>query len=107
MAWIKALLTGALTFGYPTTYAVAGWNLDGTKQVLLHSRGGDVIPIGTVEFSRAGDNIVFRLSINTRVMKSYFLSMRNFKCIDGEEATCYVPYPHVNAVLLRVTIIRG
>jgi len=101
MAWIKTLAACALTFVYPMTYAAAGWNLDGTKQVLLHSRGGDSIPIGTVNFSHAGDNIAFHLSINTNKMKSYFLSMRDFRCIDGEEVTCYVPYPYVNAGIIK------
>lgn len=100
MGWIKTLVAGALTFGYPSTYAVAGWSLDGTKQVLLHSRGGGSIPIGTVTFSRYGNNVAFRLSLNTSAMKPYFLSMRDFKCIDGEEVTCHVPYPYANAQII-------
>lgn len=68
--------------------------LDGVKTILLHSRDGAAIPIGTVRFSPAGARTAFVLSIDPKRTTVFFLSMREFRCVEGAEVMCHVPYPY-------------
>lgn len=73
-----------------------GFEFSGSRSVLLHPREGPAQRIGTVLFTPAADGrIGFRLSLDSAQFKDYFLSMREFKCLDGAtEVLCHVPYPH-------------
>ena len=73
------------------------WVLDGTKTITLITREGQSIPFGTVTFSPDGDRTHFEVSIDKPKLKDYFLSMKEFKCLDGTgEIVCHVPYPYAN-----------
>jgi hypothetical protein len=69
--------------------------MEGTKTIALTTRDGQNIAIGTVTFRPQGDRIGFSVAMDMAKFKDYFLSMKEFKCLDGGvEVQCYVPYPY-------------
>jgi hypothetical protein len=82
------------------TTTVHAFNFEGVHKVMLHSRDGAKVELGTVAFTpsaKVGGNILFKLTMDHARMKDYFLSMREFKCIDGKtEVMCHVPYPYAH-----------
>ncbi|WP_298425800.1 hypothetical protein [Rhodoblastus sp.] len=68
--------------------------LDGLKDIVLHSADGKSMVIGTVAFTPNGDKSQFRINFDDRKFTQYFLSMREFKCVEGQEILCHVPYPY-------------
>lgn len=77
------------------------WEMAGTKRVELRTRDGAIIPIGTVTFTPGLDATRFALDLDRAKFKDFFLSMREFKCIEGLEVQCYVPYPYANPGLVK------
>lgn len=67
---------------------------DGSRKIYLKSADGAEIEIGSVEFKKIGDKITFALDVDRSKFKDFFLSMREFKCLEGKEVQCYVPYPY-------------
>lgn len=76
--------------------AAWAWDLAGTRTVTLHTRDGQAIPIGTVTFSPQGERTGFALQLDHKPFKDFFLSMKEFKCIEGAEIHCHVPYPYAS-----------
>lgn len=72
------------------------WDMSGQKKIILHTNDGKDIPIGTVDFTPTGDGASFKLDVDQRNFKEFFLSMRQFKCLDGPDIQCIVPYPYRN-----------
>ena len=68
--------------------------LEGTKDIVLHTRDGKAIVIGTATFTPEGEESVFALNFDDKKFVQYFLSMREFKCVEGEDILCHVPYPY-------------
>ncbi len=70
--------------------------LDGTRAVRLHSRDGAVLQLGSMAFSPQPDGrSVFTLALQHGVFKDFFLSMKEFKCLEAAtEVFCHLPYPH-------------
>ena len=89
----SALMLAAALAG-PTLAAAA--ELYGTRAVTLHARDGSTVPIGTVQFTpRADGRSDFRLALDGAGFKDFFLSMKEFKCLEGQtEILCHVPYPY-------------
>ncbi|MEY8879551.1 MAG: hypothetical protein AB9M60_23790 [Leptothrix sp. (in: b-proteobacteria)] len=94
LAGLSMLLALAPLLCLPTP-AVA-WELQGSKALRLHSRDGQSVLLGQVNFEpRADGRIGFALALRTEVFKDYFLSMKEFKCVEGaDEIFCHVPYPY-------------
>jgi len=79
------------------SWPASAWDMAGTKDVALHTRDGQSIRIGTITFQPRDDRIGFLLHLDHRPFKDFFLSMKEFKCLDGgEEIQCHVPYPYAN-----------
>ena len=76
------------------------WEMKGVKTLALHTRDGATIPIGTVDFEPRGDKkggaMTFAIDLDKKRFTVFFLSMRNFDCVEGADVTCYVPYPYDN-----------
>jgi hypothetical protein len=74
------------------------FNLEGTKQVFAVTRDGTRLQLGHVQFTRiAADITQFNLKVESPLLVDHFLSMKEFKCLDGAtEVTCHVPYPYRN-----------
>lgn len=85
----------AFLFCLITVPSLAAWELAGTHQIVLQARDGSLAEIGSITFASDTDGIRFKLDMDHHQMKDYFLSMREFKCREGEgELLCHVPYPY-------------
>jgi hypothetical protein len=82
----------------PLSWAQAS-DLSGEKALIAQTRDGASIRIGAVFFEPApqAGRTTFRVKMDHSVLRDYFLSMREFKCLPAEaEVSCYVPYPYVH-----------
>lgn len=80
-----------------TLVPAGAFELAGTRAIKLHSRDGQVLSIGTVSFRPADRGSSFVLQLDHARFQDFFLSMREFKCIDSPgEVFCHVPYPYAN-----------
>src|SRR5574343_69225 len=91
---LASLCAGLLALMLPP--AVSAWELSGSKQITLHTRDGQHIPLGSLAFEPKGGESAFTLHLDHARMKDFFLSMKEFKCLEGEEIQCHVPYPYPN-----------
>lgn len=88
LAWIAVLAV------VPAAWS---WELEGERSIRLHPRVGAPVEIGKIEFRSTGDRIAFAIKFEHVPFRDYFLSMREFKCLEGEgEILCHVPYPYPN-----------
>ena len=91
---VVAILIATLATPIPAL----AWDMSGTRQIVLHTREGQAIPLGTVKFTPAGQETAFELHLDHARFKDYFLSMKEFKCLEGNnELQCHVPYPYPHA----------
>ena len=63
-------------------------------EVILESDSGESVVIGTVNFSQVGDSTEFSFSMDASRFSDQFLSMRPFKCLDGDTMVCHLAYPY-------------
>ncbi len=84
----------------------AAWELAGSKTIKLHTRDGQSIVLGSVEFTPHGEQSSFVLHLDHARMKDFFLSMKEFKCLEGEEIHCHVPYPYANPATVSRNDLR-
>lgn len=99
MKFFAPLLACLLAF---SGVALAGEKaLEGTKDIVLHTRDGKDIVIGTASFVPRGEESVFDIKFDDKKFAQYFLSMREFKCVEGAEIMCHVPYPYANPRTVR------
>ena len=66
----------------------------GERTVTLESPSGEQVIIGTISIQPDGDKFAFDFTLNESVMGDHFLSMRPFKCLDGETMYCHLGYPY-------------
>ena len=91
----QGLLPTALLLASAAATAQA-WGLAGPHAVLLHGRDGPPLRLGTVTFTPQADGRSrFVLVMDNERFKDFFLSMKEFKCVEGgAEVFCHVPYPY-------------
>ena len=83
------------------------WDWAGEKTVYLHDRDGETLPIGTIVFQATGGKQRFALAMDHSRLTDYFLSMREFKCVEGpSEVLCHVPYPYDNPATVTLDDLR-
>lgn len=72
------------------------FELRGEKALIVQTRDGSSVRIGSVFFEpAAAGRTAFRVKMDHSVLRDYFLSMREFKCLPAEaEVSCFVPYPY-------------
>lgn len=93
----------ALGFALPA----AAWELAGKKTVTLHTRDGQAIVVGSVDFQPQGERTGFALHLDDARFKDFFLSMKEFKCLESpDEILCHVPYPYRNPATVTRTDLR-
>jgi hypothetical protein len=90
-AAIASLLAGAAWPG-------AAWEPNGTQRITAHLADGQQAVLGTVTFTpAAASTAAFRVTMRTEAFSDHFLSMREFKCLEGaRELSCHVPFPYPN-----------
>ena len=80
------------------------WELSGEKTLIAVTREGREIQIGHVVLTPDGAGARFAIAIDAAKFGDYFLSMREFKCLDGgAEIACRVPYPYKNPGFVTAT----
>lgn len=86
LAWLLAVIP---------SLALA-WDWAGTKTITAKTRDQQLITLGTVRFvPQAGDRFSFVVTMDHSRFTDFFLSMKEFKCLDGPgEVFCHVPYPY-------------
>ncbi|HWH75702.1 MAG TPA: hypothetical protein VNV16_15720 [Methylibium sp.] len=96
-AWLAGVLLAFASAAAPCSE----WQ--GLKTVTLHGRDGRQVVIGTLRFEPRDDGAVaFSLDIDRSAMQDHFLSMREFKCAEGDtELLCHVPYPYAQPSVVR------
>jgi hypothetical protein len=92
--WMRRALAYLLCVCAPWAHA---FELNGEKALIAQTRDGANTRIGSVFFEPApqAGRTAFRVQMDHGVLRDYFLSMREFKCLPAEaEVTCFVPYPY-------------
>lgn len=81
----------------------AAFDFTGTRHIVAVTRDQQRLPIGTVRFEPMGSGSArFTVIIDHSRFSDHFLSMREFKCLEGgTELTCHVPYPYAQPGTLR------
>jgi hypothetical protein len=101
--WGRAVLRSAAVFGVAggliAGAAVAQtFELKGEKQLIAVTKDGQRTRIGSVTFepvAASAGSTRFDVKMDHAVLRDYFLSMREFKCLPAaEEVSCHVPYPY-------------
>ncbi len=96
MNFVARILAVAL-LAFPAGAAFCGEPaLEGVKDIVLHTRDGKAIVIGTATFAPEKGETGFKLKFDDKKFVEYFLSRREFKCVEGEDLLCHVPYPYAN-----------
>ena len=92
-----ACVAGALA-GAGVAMPAAAMGLTGDKVISATAADGSTIVLGHVQFTpQANGRAQFKIVWQQAPFASYFLSMRDFKCVAGKsELTCLVPYPYAN-----------
>lgn len=95
----RGIVIGALVAGFMPPADAQPVPLEGTRRIVLHARDGTRVDIGNVRFEPAtggtADLRRFTVAIDHAPFRDHFLSMREFKCLDGTgEILCHVPYPY-------------
>ncbi len=77
------------------SFAMA-WDMQGTKAITANTRDHQHIALGSVRFEQqSGGTVSFIITMDRTHFSDHFLSMKEFKCIDGpQELVCHVPYPY-------------
>lgn len=93
-SWASPAL-GLATWLLAATPPALAWELQGNKTITAYTIDGQHLPIGTVRFEpRADGSTGFVLTMDHARFTDYFLSMKEFKCLEGRELFCHVPYPY-------------
>jgi hypothetical protein len=82
------------------------FDFSGNKAVIAVTKDGARTTIGSVAFvqTAAVDQVSFRVQMDPTVMRDYFLSMREFKCLPSAvEVSCHVVYPYPQPGVVSVT----
>lgn len=79
------------------------WDLSGTRSITAVTRDNQTIALGTVTFTPQPDGSSrFALQMDHARFADHFLSMKEFKCLEGaDEVACHVPYPYKNPGTVR------
>lgn len=105
LRYFAAAAVGSLILAW--SGPASAWEMTGTKTVTMHTRTGQAIPIGSITFRPQGEKTGFSLQLEHGRFKDFFLSMREFKCIEGaEEIQCHVPYPYPNPATVTKDDLR-
>ena len=88
----------SITLGFAAAALLGGASradlFDGSKKIYLKPIDGAEIEIGSVDFKEDSGKTTFTVDVDRSKFKDFFLSMREFKCLEGKEVQCYVPYPY-------------
>lgn len=73
------------------------------KEMTINLIGKDGTPlkIGTINITQSDQGETFKIKWQDDKFSEQFLSMRPFKCIDGDQMLCHLPYPYKTRGLIK------
>ena len=89
---MRSALLGLLCLAISAITHAASLN-DGSYTVRLQG-GSETLDIGSLQLSRQGDTFTFTFAMDETKFSDQFLSMRPFKCLDGDVMICHLAYPY-------------
>lgn len=98
---VRVLVVSVLAAAFPVQSFA--FDATGTRHIVAHTKDGKDIAIGTVTFTPQGEKTTYRLDMDMTPFKEFFLSMRPFKCLEGPDIWCYVPYPYEHPHVVTAT----
>lgn len=60
----------------------------------LINKDGTPLKIGTIKLTQSDEGKTFKINWQEDKFSEHFLSMRPFKCIEGDQMLCHLPYPY-------------
>lgn len=94
---LSTTLLAASVIVSPLSSAIALERFEGTKAIKLVQQDGTAHVVGEILFEANGDAASYRIAWQRDVFSDHFLSMRPFKCVEGQtKYWCRVPYPYEN-----------
>ena len=96
---MRTFMSLVLILGLQAGPAVAE-ELLGERIVSLEAKDGDRVEIGRVTFTAEGENLAYAWAPAEAPFEDFFLSMRPFRCIDGEAVYCHLEYPYEKQALV-------
>lgn len=98
---------GVLTLQALLAWPALAWEMSGEKALLIEPRTGSPIRLGSIIFKPEGELTRFEVKLDHHVFTDYFLSMKEFKCLDGPtEIQCHVPYPYAHPRTVSANDLR-
>ena len=81
------------------------FDFSGDKALIAVTKEGTRTRMGRVSFTPAANGQTgFQVQMDPTVMRDYFLSMREFKCLPSAvEVNCHVPYPYRHTATVSAT----
>lgn len=67
----------------------------------LIGKDGSPLKIGTIDITESDQGETFKIKWQEDKFSEHFLSMRPFKCIDGDQTLCHLPYPYKTRGLIK------
>lgn len=96
-AWLLALIWLGVPATAQTTHQMLEPAATQTKRLYAVTNQNQTFQIGTVCFQATGKDLIhFDVALDMDRFKDFFLSMKEFKCLEGAEVSCHVPYPYNN-----------
>ena len=66
----------------------------GQHDVTFYTADREPLVIATITFTAAEQGYDFTIAMREELFENHFLSMRPFRCIEGQQMLCHVPYPY-------------
>ncbi len=85
--WTAVTLIAATVFGTPSAFA-------NEKTISFVDKKGERVPIGTVRLTKTDAGEKINVTLSYKGFSNHFLNMFPFKCLEGKQWLCHLPYPH-------------
>lgn len=89
-----ALLAALITLPITKASFAANDTATETKKVTLIGKDGSRLEIASVTLTKTEQGEKISINFIEDRFSEHFLSMRPFKCIDGDQTLCHLPYPY-------------
>lgn len=95
---MKSMLLATIAFNLLFLASVSqsmAFSFDGKKEIKLQQEDETTHVVATIDFKTQDNSTTYNIEWNDQVFGEHFLSMRPFKCFEGDtKYWCRVPYPY-------------
>ena len=92
--WVKTMFRILSIFLMMLSQAAMAEIPTGQRSVFFESAAGERFELGKIDIRQNGNAYDYDLMLNDSKFSDQFLSMRPFKCIDGDVMVCRLEYPY-------------